>query len=213
MVKDSLPGRCGHLAFHRYYGRIGDLDDGGVFHSGFMRFYEQARRIEGGREPSAERTLAQTLEFIRPGIRFKETQIRAMGRNAAGVRGLRIKGKDQVIGMEVLPLKDSGQVLVVMGNGFGKRTSLSAYKVQGRGGSGIKTAKVTDKTGKIVAAMRVDSKIDPEVGPQDMVIISSKGQVIRLPLKSVSVLGRATQGVRLMRFKEDGDKVASVTLV
>ena len=146
-------------------------------------------------------------------IRFRETQVRAMGRNAAGVRGLRLKGKDQVVGMEILVPKDTGQTLVVMSNGFGKRTSLSAYKVQGRGGSGIKTAKITPKTGSIVAAMRVDSKIDAEVGPQDMVIISAKGQVIRLPLKSVSVLGRATQGVRLMRFKEEGDHVASVTLV
>lgn len=146
-------------------------------------------------------------------IRFKETQVRGMGRNAAGVRGLRLKGKDQVVGMEILPPKDASQILVVMGNGFGKRTGLSAYKVQGRGGSGIKTAKITPKTGAIVAAMRVDSKIDAEAGPQDMVIISTKGQVIRLPLKSVSVLGRATQGVRLMRFKEEGDRVASVTLV
>ncbi len=146
-------------------------------------------------------------------IRFKETQIRAMGRNAAGVRGIRLKGNDLVVGMEVLPVKDTGQILVVMGHGFGKRTSLTAYKVQGRGGSGIKTAKITPKTGAIMAAMRVDSKQDAEIGPQDMVIISAKGQVIRLPLKGVSVLGRATQGVRLMRFKEEADQVASVTLV
>lgn len=97
-----------------------------------------------------------------------------------------------------------------MAHGFGKRTELSAYKAQGRGGSGIKTAKVTDKTGKITNAFLVnaDAMID-----RDLIIISDNGQVIRTPFKTVSVLGRDTQGVRIMRFKEDNDKVAGVTWV
>jgi len=96
-----------------------------------------------------------------------------------------------------------------MENGFGKRTNLNNYKVQRRGGSGVKTAKITEKTGNAVMAFIVNAQLEKE----DLVIISNKGQVIRLPLKSVSVLGRATQGVRLMRFKEKDNQVASVTFV
>ncbi len=106
-------------------------------------------------------------------------------------------------------LASIGQLLTLMSNGYGKRSNLSNYKTQGRGGSGIKTAKITPKTGNIVAATVVNSKALEE----DMIIISAQGQVIRLPLKSVNVAGRATQGVRLMKFKEDNDKVASTTFV
>lgn len=95
-----------------------------------------------------------------------------------------------------------------MAKGFGKRTELSAYKVQGRGGSGIKTAKVTDKTGNITNAFLVNADV---MDDKDLIIISEKGQVIRTPFKSVNVLGRDTQGVRIMRFKEDSDNVAGVT--
>lgn len=97
-----------------------------------------------------------------------------------------------------------------MSHGYGKRTEFSAYKVQGRGGSGIKTAKVAAKTGDITNAFLVnaDTMVD-----RDLIIISEKGQVIRTPFKSVSVLGRDTQGVRIMRFKEEDDKVAGVTWV
>jgi len=146
-------------------------------------------------------------------IRFKEKDIRAMGRGAAGVRGIKLKKKDdEVVGMDIL---DQGraeleeQLLVVMSSGYGKRTALKEYKVQGRGGSGIKTATITPKTGKIESAFIVNGKLANE----DVIIISDKGQVIRLPLKSVSVIGRATQGVRLMKFKEEEDRVASVTFV
>ncbi len=144
-------------------------------------------------------------------IRFKETGVRAMGRAAGGVRGIRLKKDDRIIGMDVVDpiLAKIGQLLTVMENGFGKRSKLASYKTQGRGGSGIKTAKVTAKTGRIVTASVVNAKVEDE----DIIIISAKGQVIRLPLKSVNVLGRATQGVRLMRFKETGDKVASVTSI
>ena len=101
------------------------------------------------------------------------------------------------------------QLLVVMENGYGKRTNITNYKVQKRGGSGVTTAKITAKTGKIVSAFIVNAKLAEE----DLIIISHQGQVIRLPLKGVNVIGRATQGVRLMRFKEKDDQVASVTFV
>ncbi|MDO8560011.1 MAG: DNA gyrase subunit A [bacterium] len=144
-------------------------------------------------------------------IRFPERQLRPMGRPASGVRGLRLKGNDTVVGMDVIDpaLVNVGQLLTVMAHGFGKRSTLKAYKTQGRGGSGIKTAKITPKTGPIVSAIVVNS----QAIEADLVIVSIKGQVIRLPLNSVSVLGRATQGVRLMRFKEEDDRVASVTML
>jgi len=93
-----------------------------------------------------------------------------------------------------------------MENGYGKRTEISQYKVQGRGGSGVKTAKITSKTGNIVLSYILDNSADDE----DLIVISQKGQVIRSATKSISILGRATQGVRIMRL-ETGDKVASGT--
>ncbi len=147
-------------------------------------------------------------------IRFKESQIRPMGRTASGVRAVRLKKNDIVVGMDVI-LSDQkdAHVMIITEHGFGKRTSLKAYKIQNRGGSGIKTAKITPKTGPIVMARSIDIHSLPEDSTGDLLIMSSKGQVIRLLLKGVSVLGRATQGVRLMRFKEGGDSVASVTLL
>jgi DNA gyrase subunit A len=145
-------------------------------------------------------------------IRFREKGVRAMGRTAAGVRGIKVKNGDAVAGIDLInegkPSTDE-QLLVIMSNGFGKRTKLREYKIQGRGGSGIKTANVTPKTGAIVTAFVVNAKREQE----DLVVMSEKGQAIRLALKSVSVLGRATQGVRVMRFKEEKDQVASVTFV
>ncbi|OGF24976.1 DNA gyrase subunit A [Candidatus Falkowbacteria bacterium RIFOXYB2_FULL_34_18] len=147
-------------------------------------------------------------------IRFKETDVRDMGRGASGVYGMRLKKDDIVIGMGVI-ISDKNeekkyQVLSVMEKGFGKRTPLNLYKIQGRGGSGIKTAKVTSKTGKLVNAFVVNMEVMKE---KDIVIISEKGQVIRLPFSSVNQSGRDTQGVRLMRFKDAGDNVACVTWV
>ncbi len=143
-------------------------------------------------------------------IRFKETDVRDMGRNAAGVRGIRLKASDLVVGMEILPAGDAKnqQLTVVMSQGFGKRSDLKSYKVQNRGGSGIKTAKITPKTGQIVYSFLTDSS-----PIHDILMISKAGQVIRLPLKSVSVSGRATQGVRLMRFKIEKDKIASIAVL
>jgi len=147
-------------------------------------------------------------------IRFKETDVRAMGRNASGVFGIRMKKEDVIIGMGIikndLATAKLQQLLVVSELGFGKRSALGFYKVQARAGSGIKTFKVTGKTGKLVNAYAANSA---NMKDKDLIIISEKGQVIRLPFNSVPTLGRDTQGVRLMRFKEEGDKIANVTWV
>ncbi|MBI4215407.1 MAG: DNA gyrase subunit A [Parcubacteria group bacterium] len=143
-------------------------------------------------------------------ILFSEKDVRPMGRTAAGVRAMRLKKGDLVVGMSVIHKKDEdGYLLVIMENGYGKRTTLKYYKKQKRGGSGIKTAKITKKTGKVVYAGMVSPKDDKK----DLIVIAQKGQVIRLPLESVNIIGRATQGVRLMKFKVEGDKVASTTLI
>lgn len=147
-------------------------------------------------------------------IRFREKNVRDMGRSAAGVRGVRLKKDDILVGMGVIKNDKEKikkyQILSIMEKGFGKRTSLNMYKVQGRGGSGVKTAKVTPKTGKLINAFIVNSETMKE---KDIIIISEKGQLIRLPFKTVNQSGRDTQGVRLMRFKEEGDNVACVTWV
>lgn len=146
-------------------------------------------------------------------IRFKEKDVRPMGRVAAGVRGMKLsRSGDAVVGMDVIGRgchPDTCEVLIIMENGFGKRTKLAQYRTQGRGGSGIKTAELTAKTGKIVTGYVMNTKAPPE----DLIVMSKKGQVIRIPFAEVRVTGRAAQGVRVMRFKEDGDAVASVTYV
>lgn len=145
-------------------------------------------------------------------IRFKETDVRDMGRNAAGVNGIRLHKDDKVIGMGVAKTdKDKVrkyQILTIMASGYGKRTDFSLYKVQGRGGSGIKTAKITDKTGALTNAFLLNEE---SMSDRDIIIISDNGQVIRVPFASISVLGRDTQGVRIMRFKDPEDRVAGVT--
>lgn len=147
-------------------------------------------------------------------IRFKETDVRDMGRGAAGVRGIKLHAGDRVIGMGIARTdkdrKRNYQILTIMAKGFGKRTSLRSYKIQGRGGSGLKTAKVTTKTGEITNAFLVNAATMED---RDIIIISEKGQVIRMPFKSINVLGRDTQGVRIMRFKDANDQVAGVTWV
>ncbi|MCK5211810.1 DNA gyrase subunit A [Candidatus Parcubacteria bacterium] len=147
-------------------------------------------------------------------IRFKETDVRHMGRNATGVFGIRLKKDDTIVGMGVIKTDKEKlkkiQVVTVMEQGYGKRTSIGFYKVQNRGGSGIKTAKVTAKTGKLVNAYVLNAE---NMKDKDLIIISNNGQVIRLPFKSVNQLGRDTQGVRLMRFKDGNDKVACVSWI
>ncbi len=140
-------------------------------------------------------------------IQFKEKEIREMGRTAAGVRGIRIRKGDEVIGMDVIiKSKIKEYLLVVTENGFGKRTELREYRLQGRGGTGIKTAKITPKTGELVASRILTGE------EEDLIVISQKGQVIRTKISQIPKLSRATQGVRIMRLGE-GDKVASVTFI
>jgi DNA gyrase subunit A len=143
-------------------------------------------------------------------IRFSEKDVRAMGRGASGVTGMRIRKDDEIISMDVIK-KDINakdlEVLVITENGLGKKTELGFYKIQHRGGSGIKTLKVTPKTGKIVSMHILNNAEE-----HDLVVTSRSGQTIRTPLNSVSTLGRATQGVRVMRLDES-DKVASATII
>ena len=143
-------------------------------------------------------------------IRFSEKDVRPMGRSASGVTGMRLKKDDKIISMDIIRKSVNPKdltVLIVTENGLGKQTELSFYKVQNRAGSGIKTLKVTPKTGKIVSMYILNSAEE-----HDLVIISKAGQTIRTPLKDVSTLGRATQGVRVMRLDE-GDKVAGSTIL
>jgi DNA gyrase subunit A len=142
-------------------------------------------------------------------IHFKEKDVRPMGRSAAGVRGIKLRKDDKVVGMDAVFKNQKGnQLLIITENGYGKRSELKAYKIQKRGGSGIKTANVTSKTGTVVGANIVN--IDEM--EEDLILSSNKGQIIRIPLKSVSVLGRATQGVRVMK-PQPGDKVAATTVL
>lgn len=141
-------------------------------------------------------------------IRFKEKDVRPMGRTAGGVIGIRLEKGQKVVGADVVPsgVERGLQILVVMENGYGKRTDLKFYKVQNRGGRGIMTAKITAKTGNLVSA-HITSEENKE-----LVAVSRKGQVIRISIDSISVLGRATQGVRIMKL-ETGDGLASVAMV
>ena len=143
-------------------------------------------------------------------IRFKESDVRQMGRTAAGVAGMKLAKGDVIVSADVLSKSEKDrEILVIMENGFGKTTPAKEYKTQKRAGSGIKTAKVTAKTGKIVGAAIVsaEEKIDGE-----LVIMSTKGQVIKLSLKDVPSLGRQTQGVKVMKLRA-GDKIANIVFV
>lgn len=165
-------------------------------------------------KPSTGKDEVILTSTVGQAIRFKETNLRPMGRTASGVRGIRLKKGSEVIGMDIINSNNSkGFIFALSATGTGKLTSLKNYKIQGRGGSGVKTMKLTAKTGKLASSFIVDPSNLPEEVKGDLLIISGKGQVIRLPLKSVPNLGRATQGVRLMRLKEEGDEVASVTLM
>jgi DNA gyrase subunit A len=137
-------------------------------------------------------------------IRFKESDIREMGRNAAGVRAIKLGKGDIVISADAVK-KDAkdAMIFVMSANGYGKKTSLKEYKVQGRGGSGILTAKVTDKTGALMGGKVVTEE------HEEVVAMSKKSQVIRVDLKEIPSLGRQTQGVRVMKLR-DGDSIASL---
>ncbi|MGH9857554.1 MAG: DNA gyrase C-terminal beta-propeller domain-containing protein, partial [Acidobacteriota bacterium] len=143
-------------------------------------------------------------------IRFSEKDVRAMGRSAAGVIAMRLKKDDEIVSMHVIEPKVARQqqALVITEHGFGKRTPLSEYRLQGRGGSGIKTASITAKTGKVVNASIIHTN---DAKNTDLLIISEKGQVIRVNADSVSKQGRLTQGVRVMRAGDKTGQVATFT--
>ncbi len=138
-------------------------------------------------------------------IRFKVTDVREMGRNATGVRGIKLGSHDVVVGAgRVEKAAQNDELLVISENGYGKKTPLKEYKIQNRGGSGIKTFKNSSKTGKLMIAEVVELSDDTEV-----VAMSKKGQVIRVDLSEIPSLGRQTQGVKVMRL-HSGDSIASV---
>ena len=136
-------------------------------------------------------------------VRFLEEDIRQMGRTAAGVRGIKLREGDYVVGMEVV--EPGQEILVVTENGYGKRTNESEYRLQSRGGVGLKTVQVTEKNGPMTAVKVVD-------GSEDIMLITNKGMLIRMDVNDVSVIGRSTQGVRLIRLGED-ELVATVARV
>ncbi|HJH11297.1 MAG TPA: DNA gyrase subunit A, partial [Metalysinibacillus jejuensis] len=136
-------------------------------------------------------------------IRFEETDIRAMGRTAAGVRGIRLRDEDYVVGMEII--EEDQDILVVSENGYGKRTKQSEYRLQSRGGVGIKTMQVTEKTGNVVAVKTV-------TGEEDVMLITVEGMLIRMDVDDISQIGRNTQGVRLIRLSDE-EYVATVAKV
>lgn len=138
-------------------------------------------------------------------IRFKESDARVMGRTAGGVTGMKLSKDDFVVGANIIKKDyEKPHFFVMSGNGYGKKTNLEEYKIQKRSGSGIKTMKVTDKTGKLIV-----SKVLTE-NQHEIVAISQNGQVIRVDVNEIPSLGRQTQGVRIMKLRE-GDKIASLT--
>lgn len=138
-------------------------------------------------------------------VRFHETDTRPMGRVARGVRGVRLRPNDRVVGMDVVT-NDEQTLLVISENGFGKRTKVSNFPSHKRGGVGIKSAVVTAKTGPIISVQSLDDDV------KEALLVSKGGQTIRLGLDDIKVLGRTTQGVTIMRLK-DGDTICSIGLM
>ncbi len=150
---------------------------------------------------------SQVMLAVRSGkaIRFEEEKTRPMGRNASGVRGITLGGpKDEVIGMITVDNHES-DILVVSENGYGKRSSIEDYRITNRGGKGVKTISITEKTGGLVAIKNVNDN-------DDLMIINKSGIAIRMAVEDLRVMGRATQGVRLIKVRED-DSIAAVAKV
>ncbi len=141
-------------------------------------------------------------------IRFHESAVREMGRTAAGVRGMTLDedGEDEVVGMICVKDKEKETALVVSEKGYGKRSSIEDYRITNRGGKGVKTLNITEKTGKLVAIMNVTDE-------NDLMIINKSGITIRMKVTDLNVIGRATQGVRLINLEKRNDEIASVCKV
>ncbi|MBA3724195.1 MAG: DNA gyrase subunit A, partial [Candidatus Levybacteria bacterium] len=140
-------------------------------------------------------------------IKFSEDSVRPLGRATTGVRGIKIDSKDQVIGMDVIAKGDTPDVLAIMENGLGKKTPIGQFPLQGRGGQGVKVAKVTERTGTVAVAQVIPAK------SEEVIITSKKGQIVKLPINQIPKLSRDTQGVILMRFSHAKDGVASATCI
>ena len=139
-------------------------------------------------------------------IRFAEEKVRPMGRTASGVKAVKLENdKDEVIGMVCVEKGNASTILVVSQRGYGKRTDLEDYRITGRGGKGVKTLSITDKTGVLVAILDVNDE-------KDLMIINKSGLTIRIPVADLRVMGRATQGVRLIKMRES-DEIASIASV
>ncbi|AJK85722.1 DNA gyrase subunit A [Lysinibacillus fusiformis] len=136
-------------------------------------------------------------------VRFQEDDIRSMGRTAGGVRGIKLRDGDEVVGMEIV--EPGQEILVVTEKGYGKRTSEDDYRLQSRGGVGLKTMQITDKNGPMVAVKTVD-------GSEDLMLITINGMLIRMDVNDISLIGRSTQGVRLIRLGDE-ELVATVAKV
>ncbi len=138
-------------------------------------------------------------------IRFNEATVRPIGRVGAGVRGISLEGDDEVVGMICIEPDDKRDVLVLSENGYGKRTDLDEYRITNRGGKGVKTINITEKTGKLIAIQSVTDE-------NDLMIINRSGLTIRTSVGQIRLAGRATQGVRIINLRE-GDAIASVMAV
>ena len=134
---------------------------------------------------------------------FDENDVRPMGRTAVGVRGIKLREGDYVVG--AARAQEGKEVLTITENGYGKKTPVEEYRITNRGGLGIKNYMVTEKTGGIVGVKVVD-------GSEDLLLVTRAGILIRTPVEAIRTTGRATQGVIVMRFKEEGDSVISMAL-
>ena len=150
---------------------------------------------------------SQIMMAVRSGksIRFEEEKVRAMGRTAAGVRGIRLANeKDEVVGM-ICVNDTQSSVLVVSENGYGKRSAVEDYRITNRGGKGVKTINVTEKTGDLISLKNVTDD-------EDLMVINKSGITIRIGVDTLRIMGRATQGVKIIRLREN-DSIASVAKV
>ena len=140
-------------------------------------------------------------------IRFSSNEVRAMGRASYGVAGIKLDGEDSVVSLEILPMEKDHKfsILTVTRNGYGKRSEIEDYRLTGRAGKGVINMRVTDKTGEIVTSKSVMEQ-------DNIIATTEKGIVIRTPVKNIRIMGRATQGVRIINLKSE-DKVSDITRV
>jgi len=138
-------------------------------------------------------------------IRFKESDVRPMGRTAGGVKGIALKKEDEVSSFDIIDPKSEPNLIVVMANGYAKQTPIKEYKVQKRGGSGILTAKITPKTGRLVSSHAI-------IDQTELLAISARGQILKTSIKSIRKAGRATQGVRIMKLDSKDEIIGTVCL-